>query len=152
MYKSLQHAHQRISVDPQSFERDLGGFAIDTWGIETLGCKTGAELSIGTSPSTPVVPKPSTRLCVSRNGTRSGISKDFPYAGGRLKNQLRTCCAAIRGVYFFEQTVEVDVHDISSFAVEEYIFAMTIAETMGGDELMSSYAKNVYYGLHACSP
>lgn len=66
------------------------------------------------TPSTPVIPKPSTIFCVSRKGTRSGVSNVLPCAS--VSNGEDTYLLA--QPYLLEETVEVDMDHITSVRVQ----------------------------------
>jgi hypothetical protein len=61
------------------------------------------------SPSTPVTPRASTMLWVSRNGTFSGTLKVRPWRTQRLSRP---------GTHLVEETVQIDMHGITSLSIE----------------------------------
>jgi len=76
------------------------------------------------APSTPVTPSPSTRFWVSLKGTRSGVSKFFPYNNLWVKSETREFIA-----YLVKNAIEIHMDDISRVSIKQDILTMPVAET-----------------------
>ena len=61
---------------------------------------------------------------MSRKGTRSGVSKVFPYITSRV-----VTFRGNRRTYLLEKAVEVNVHNVPGVRIHEDVFKVTIAET-----------------------
>jgi hypothetical protein len=76
-------------------------------------------------PSTPVTPIPSMIFWVRRNGTFSGVSSVLPCTASSEAGINEKRIADL-----FEETIEVNMDDVTGVDIKENIFTMSVAQSV----------------------